>query len=292
MTAGLVGASAAALILGLFWFLDGVIPQAVHNREGVSTEISTGPLGRLAKRARLLSARQRIVLAVAFIAGLVAFAITGWVVMLALVPIAVLGLPALLRAPRNHELELLQDLDRWVRGLATSLPTGKSMTDAIRSTRRQAPARLSEPVTVMVARLDARWSTADALHSMADELDSPDSDAIIAALILASERGGMGASQTLEALSDSIQERLRARREIEAERSKPRVVVQQITLITAVVLGIALVVGGDFFDPYRTATGQLILAALIAAYVGSLVMLRRMTLPRRRERILVHAGTR
>lgn len=292
MTAGLVGVSVAALILGIFVLVTGLIPQAVHNRDSVSTEISTGWFTRLRTRARELTPRQRMVVAAALLAGLVAFALTRWVVMLILVPVAVLGLPVLLRAPRNRELELLQDLDRWVRGLATSLPTGKSITDAIRATRRQAPAGLAEPVAVVVARLDARWNTADALRAMADDLASPDSDAIIAALMLASERGGVGASQTLEALSDAIQERLRARREIEAERAKPRIVVQQITLITAVVLLVGLLAGGDFFAPYGTALGQVILASLITAYIGSLVILRNKTLPRRRERILVHPDAR
>ena len=44
--------------------------------------------------------------------------------------------------------------------------------------------------------------------------------------------------------------------------------------------------GRAFFEPYATPTGQVILACLLAAYVLSLIVLRRMTMPRRRERIL------
>ena len=51
-------------------------------------------------------------------------------------------------------------------------------------------------------------------------------------------------------------------------------------------LPMALVFGRAFFEPYATPTGQVILACLLAAYVLSLIVLRRMTMPRRRERIL------
>jgi len=91
---------------------------------------------------------------------------------------------------------------------------------------------------------------------------------------------------TLAALADSIQERLKVMREIEAERAKPRYVVRQVTLITVVVLGAALVFGRDFFRPYGTPTGQAVLIALVALYAGSLLQLKRMTIPRHRARIL------
>lgn len=79
---------------------------------------------------------------------------------------------------------------------------------------------------------------------------------------------------------------MKALREIETERAKPRIVVRQVTGITLIVLAGALVFGGAFFEPYRSPLGQLILAGLITAYLGSLLMLRRMSEPRPRQRIL------
>lgn len=143
---------------------------------------------------------------------------------------------------------------------------------------------------MLVRRLDDRWTPTQALRAMADDLDSPDADAVIASLILATDRGGSGASNTLNALADSIQNRLAAMREIDAERSKPRVVVRQVTMVTTTVLVAAMLFSREFFAPFSTPTGQTILAVLVTAYVGSLVMLRQMTLPRRRERILKEAA--
>lgn len=237
-------------------------------------------------RLRDLTTKYAWRLALGLVGGIGFAALTGVTVMVLVVPIAVIGLPMLLGAPPNRDVEMLQALDRWVRSLAAMLPTGRSITDAIRLSQRQAPERLAGPLRLLVARLDDRWTSGEALRAMADELDSADADAVLAALALAAERGGTGAAATLHALADTIQDRLRAQREIETERAKPRIVVRQVTIISVAVLALALVFGRAFFEPYATPTGQVILACLLAAYVLSLIVLRRMTMPRRRERIL------
>ncbi len=225
----------------------------------------------------------------ALLAGSVAASVTGWPLLAVLIPAVGYGLPAILSAPANRDLALLEALDRWVRTLGSLLPTGRSILDAVRISVRQAPALLAPHLRLLVARLDDRWPIEQALLALADDLDNPDADAVVAALALAAERGGTGAGATLAALADNIQDRLRALREIETERAKPRFVVRQVTLITVVVLGLALLFGGDFFAPYGTDLGQVLLAVLVAAYLGSLLFLRRMTLPRPRQRILRRA---
>ena len=235
---------------------------------------------------RAVSVRRWIVVLVAAGSAVAATLWTGWPIMLLIVPTAVLGVPALLATPPPRELELLEALDRWVRGLAATMSAGRSITDALRAGARNAPDQLREPLVLVVRRLDDRWSAPAALLAMADELGSADADAIIASLVLAAQRGGQGAVTTLAALADSIQERLKVMREVEAERAKPRYVVRQVTLITLVVLGAAALFGREFFRPYGTPTGQIALIALVALYAGSLLRLKRMTIPRQRARIL------
>jgi len=235
---------------------------------------------------RRLGPRRVVAIAGWVVAGTVAASLTGWAMLAVLGPLLGVGVPYLLGKPVDRELDLLQALDRWVRSLAAILPTGRSIGDAIRLSVRQAPDVLMEPLTLLVQRLDDRWTVQQALHGMADDLDSADVDAVIAALALSAERGGTGAQATLSALADAIQDRLRALREIQTERAKPRIVVRQVTVITLVVLAGALLLGGGFFEPYRTPTGQVLLGALIAAYLGSLLLLRRMAQPRPRQRIL------
>lgn len=279
MNAGLAGVAGALIVGGVVCALLGLARiHEPHPRQ---------PSNRLlTSRWRGIPRRQRRFLLVGLAVGVVAYAITGWPILVILGPLGVWGLPTLLADPPTREIDLAESLDRWVQLLLGSIPTGKSIPDAIRATRSQAPGELVEPIGRLVARLDVRWPIADAFGALSDELDSPEADAIVAALILSAARGGVGAMAALKALSDTIRARLAALREIEAERSKPRVVVRQVTGISVAVLGLGLLFGGDFFAPYGTPIGQLILACLLAVYVGALVGLRRMTLPARRDRLL------
>ncbi|TDT31147.1 type II secretion system F family protein [Naumannella halotolerans] len=286
MNAALAGACGALIGLGITGCVLGLRRtergEARNHRSAadwwaVATRRPAGPAGR----------RRDLTLGVTATLGMIIFALTGWVLAIVLLPALALILPYLLGTPRHRDIEVMEALDRWVRGLATVLPTGKSVVDAIRITCRQAPAAIATDVTRLVARLDERWPPDAALRALADEIDSADADAVIGALILSVRRGGTGSAAVLKALSDGIQDRLRARREIEAERAKPRVVVRQITVITMVVLGSSVLLGQGFLGPYTTVVGQAILACLVAAYLGSLIMLRRLTNPPRRERLLI-----
>jgi Flp pilus assembly protein TadB len=223
----------------------------------------------------------------AVLAGVVVAALTGWVVAVLLLPLLVVVLPVILSAPKQREAELLEALDRWVRTLVATLPTGRSIPDAIRLSRRTAPALLAEPLSLLIARLNGRWPTREALVGFADDLDSPDADGVVAALILAANRGSTGATSTLSELAESIQAQLRGRREVETERAKPYVVVRQVTVITLVTAAVVALLGREFFAPYGTPTGQLLLSALVGAYFTSLVVMRHRARTVRRDRILV-----
>ena len=61
---------------------------------------------------------------------------------------------------------------------------------------------------------------------------------------------------------------------------------RQVTIITLVVLGGSLMLGGNFFEPYRSPLGQVLAVGLASAYVGALVMLRRRTTPTPAARFL------
>ena len=246
---------------------------------------------RVTRRPSGRAGRQRDLLVLGSVLGGFALAaLTGWVAAVIVVPGLVLGLPYLLRAPRPRDVALLEAMDRWVRTLASTLSTGRSVTDAIRVSRRTAPGAIAEEVEVLVLRLNSRWETRTALQRFADALDSPDTDAVVAALMLAAGRGAAGASATLNALAESIQAQLRARRVIEVERSKPYVVVRQVTVITLATLGGMFLLRPEFFAGYRTPVGQVVLAVLVSVYLGSLLLMRRKARQPDRPRILVGGG--
>lgn len=260
-----------------------VLPRAVAAGWGAQwARLSRRPKGRAGRRRDLL-------IALSLGIGVLGAAITGWVVALLLVPLVMVGLPAVLATPKARESILLEALDRWVRSLVATLPTGRSIPDAIRLSRRTAPQLLASPLATLVARLDARWSTRDALLGFADDLASPQADGVVAALILAADRGSTGATTTLSELAESIQAQLRGRREIETERAKPYVVVRQVTVITVLTALVVVLIGRQYFAPYGTALGQAILAGLLVAYVAALALMRFQARATRHERILVRS---
>ena len=242
--------------------------------------ITRRPVGRAGRRRDLI-------LLASMIMGSVVAILTGWLILIVVLPALALGLPYLLILPKQRDIELLEALDRWVRSLAATLATGKSITDAIRISRRTAPTLIADEINMLVARLNNRWETRDALMRFADAIDSPDADGVVAALILASSRGANGASVTLQALADSIQAQLKGRRAVEVERSKPYVVVRQVTIISLSTLVLVFVASPTFFAPYRTPLGQALLSVLLISYVGSLLLMRRKAQQPARPRILI-----
>lgn len=285
-----VAALAGLLLVGGVWLLVGGLQRREPvPRTGPRTSLAAGWAHWSRRPTGARGRRRDVVLAASLVVGTGVAAATGWLIALPLVPTLALGLPYLLSVPRPRDIALLEALDRWVRSLSATLATGKSITDALRISRRTAPPLLADEVDTLVARLNNRWDTRGALLRMADALDSPDADAVLAALILAANRGTNGASVTLAALADSLQATLQGRRTIEVERSKPYVVVRQVTVISLGTLLVAFAVSPDFFAAYRTGFGQLVLSVLLLAYVGSLLLMRRKAQQRERPRILVGA---
>ena len=242
---------------------------------------------RYTRRPAGKAGRQRDVRLVAGVAaGVAIFVFTGWLIAIPLVPVVMLLLPILFgRSPRS-DIALLEALDRWVRTLATTLPGGRSVTQALRGSRSSAPPLLAEEIGELVDRLNWGWDPQEALQQFADRLDSPDADAVVASLKVAITHTE-GITANLVSIADSLQERLRALRQIENERDRPRQTARIVTVISGLMIASTALFGRGYFAPYNTPVGQLIVAGLALAYVGSLILLYRMAMPRRRERILI-----
>lgn len=284
---GILAITAGLLIFGGLL----AVPYGLQRKarpSGPRTEFIQEWWARTTRRPQGSRGRRRdmILLSSAIIACAISM-LTGWLILIVILPLLTLGVPYLLILPKPRDIELLEALDRWVRSLAATLATGKSITDAMRISRRTAPPLLADEINLLVTRLNNRWETRDALMRFADAIDSPDADGVVAALILASSRGANGASVTLQALADSIQAQLKGRRAVEVERSKPYVVVRQVTVISLSTLVLVFILSPDFFAPYRTPLGQTLLSVLLIIYVASLLLMRRKAQHPDRPRILV-----
>lgn len=248
-----------------------------------------GPIRRLG-RARTPARRTQLLLALGMAAGFLAWMVTGLPLALILAPLGVVGMPMLLATPASvAQISRLEAMEEWTRALAGVLTVGVGLEQALSATLRSTPAPVQPEVARLVARLRARWVTEDALRAFAQDLGDPTGDLVAANLILGARRRGAGLANVLESLAESVAADVRARRQVEADRAKPRATARWVTLISVSVL-VVLALTGTYVEPYRSPVGQVLLAALLAAYVGTLVWMRHMALGRTNARFLALDG--
>lgn len=265
MTTILPALAGGLVALGLLGVVIGLRPTAIPPRE--PTEAS---------RRRSPNRRTRVLLLAGGALGLVGWLITGWILALVIAPVAVIGLPILLSAPpAATQIARLEAMEEWTRSLSGVLTVGIGLEQALVATLRSTPAPIADEVHRLVSRLRARWDTEKALRAFADELDDATGDLIAANLILGARRRGAGLASVLEGLAESVGADVRARRQVEADRAKPRATARWVTLISASVL-VVLALSGTYVEPYRTPVGQVLLVLLLSAYVATLIWMRRM----------------
>ncbi len=265
MTVFIPALAGGLLALGLLGLVIGLRPAAVPPRQSTRARRSRGP-----------TRRTRLLLLAGGALGLVGWLITGWILALVIAPIAVIGLPILLSAPpAATQIARLEAMEEWTRSLSGVLTVGIGLEQALVATLRSTPAPIADEVQRLVTRLRARWDTEKALRAFADELDDATGDLIAANLILGARRRGAGLASVLEGLAESVGADVRARRQVEADRAKPRATARWVTVISASVL-VVLALSGTYVEPYRTPVGQVLLVLLLSAYVATLIWMRRM----------------
>lgn len=208
--------------------------------------------------------------------GLAGYLVSGWLLALLVPPLAAVGLPVLLGPPPDvARIDRLEAMAEWTRNLAGVLVAGIGLEQALMATQKAAPVAIRPETTQLVGRLRGRWQTEDALRAFADDLDDATGDMIAAYLILGARRRGPGLAAVLTALAESVADDVTARREIEADRAKPRGALRLTTLVTAGTL--ALFAATGVLAPYGTPAGQVILAVLLGIYVAALMWMRKLS---------------
>ena len=271
---GLAGAMITAGVVGL---VVGLRPVEVTAEPRQIRRSSRLPSPSTAQRRLLLGG---------LVVGIAAWLITGWLLAVVVTPIAAVGLPMLLSSSAAAwRIERLEAMEEWTRSLAGVLTVGIGLEQALVASLRSAPAPIAPEITRLVARLRARWNTEEALRALANDLDDSTGDLIAANLILGSRRRGAGLASVLDGLAESVAADVRARRQVEADRAKPRATARWVTLISTGVL-VILALSGTYVEPYRSPLGQALLAILLGAYVATLIWMKRMAVGRPSPRFL------
>ncbi len=276
----LAGLSGALIVAGILGVVAGLRPVPEPEPRTVR------PPGRFRRWWRGVPRARRLAALAGLVVGVVAGLLTGWVVLIVLLPAVVLGLPVLLATSGEAgRIARLDGIAEWTRNLSGVLTAGQGLEQALIASLRSTPEAVRPQVALLVARLRSRWPTEQALRALADDLDDPTGDLVAAALILGSRKRGPGLSAVLTGLAESTADDVRARRQIEADRAKPRATARWVTILSAGALAV-LALSGRFLAPYATPLGQAILLILLTAYAACLVWMKHMAATPTGERFI------
>ena len=183
----------------------------------------------------------------------------------------------------------LEGLAAWTESLRDTIAGAVGLEQAIPATAEAASPAIQKSVTDLADRLRVRVSLNTALNRLAEDLDDPTADLVVAALLLNGKLRGPGLRDVLSSLARSVRSELEMRGRIMASRRSTRRSVQIVVGITAfAVVGLKLLNPG-FVEPYGTLTGQIVLLFIVVIFAAGLLWLRRLSVFELPDRFL-HLG--
>ncbi len=270
----------AAVAAGILLVVTAVRPERAEVEQVVKVPIDVRPLiGRAAA---------------AVLVAVVILAVTRWV--LPALECGAIGwwVPGLIADRKKTgpgELERVEALATWIEQLRDVLMAGDQPIGAIQATVSTCPEPVRPQVRALAARL-GRQPEQVVLRQFADELDDPTADLIAAGLLVALTKGGR-AERVLSSLAQQARHQAERRKLLEAEREPARREVWWVTgLMTLQLLGGLLFARSSYLAPYRTFTGQVVLGVLLAAFLGLIIYVQRLSRFTRPARFLSLKGMR
>lgn len=246
------------------------------------------PAGKPRRQGDSASDRSRRLLK-GLLVGLVVLVLTRWVI--AAVALALLAAYwdriTGSSSVEKRAITRLDALASWTESLRDTIAGAIGLEQAIPATAATAGSSIRPSLNLMVDRLRIREPLPNALAAFAEDLDDPSADVVCAALILNSRLRGPGLRDVLGALAASIREELDMRRRIEASRKSIRRSVKIVLLIVLGMMGGLTLFNRRYVEPYDTVTGQLVLLAVAAMFLGGLLWLRSLAAPSKVDRFLV-----
>lgn len=233
---------------------------------------------RLTRRDRTQPDQRRVVpvliaVAVAVFTG----AVTGWVVGAVLAGLASWALPRVLGRDPAHARRVarIEAIATWTEMLRDTLSAAAGLEQAILATAPLAPPAVRDEVTDLAADIENGERLAPALRRLAERLDDPTGDLVIAALVLAAEQQSRRLGELLGSLAHAAREQASMRMRIEAGRARTRTSVRVI-VGTTVSFAVAIVLlNRSYLAAYDTATGQLVLAGIGVLFAAGFAWLVR-----------------
>lgn len=218
-------------------------------------------------------------------AGVVVWAVTGWPVAGAATGLGVLAGPAALggSARRRQEAATAEAVANWADMIRDTMAGAAGLEEALTQTAAVAPHAIRPQLAAFAQQLRHRPLT-DALSGLADDLDHPSVDLLVAALVAAARLEARDLGPLLGRLAEAIRGGVRMRNRIEVGRTRIRTSGRIAVGTTFATVAFLYAFAGHLLEPYDTAAGQAWLVVVAAVFFGSgwlLVRYSRLELPAR-----------
>ncbi|MFF4531556.1 type II secretion system F family protein [Streptomyces sp. NPDC001407] len=274
--------AAVAVVAGLVMAVAGGIgwapgPPRRRSRLEQRLRASLGLGGTNSSQPTTWWARRSSRLGGALVLGLGVWLFSGWLMGGVVAAVIVAGLPWLLNSGSGAQEQIarLEAVEEWVRRLSDIHTVGVSLEQSIQRSLQTVPKPIAGEVTRLVSRLQAGWLPQDAYRAFADEMNDAICDEVAALLILHVEDRGAGLGRALNDLAAALSSEVLSRREVEADRQKPRTNDRWVTIFCLVIFAVSML-SGAYVEPYTTPMGQLVLVGLGIAFVLVKIWMRRM----------------
>jgi tight adherence protein B len=216
----------------------------------------------------------------AMIGALIAFVLTGWIVVLGAGAIGGWKVAGWWLSRGEHatvEQERIEALAAWCEQLRDLLEANEGPMSTIQATVAICPVAIRPEVARLANRMQ-RQDPQAALDEFAAELADPSGDLVASVLGHAMSTSGKTA-ELLSELAATITERANMRLRVEADRSGQRSEGRIVIATASIVMGAIVLFGRNttFLRAYDGSTGQLALAIIAALFIGGVWWLNRLT---------------
>lgn len=225
------------------------------------------------------------------VAFVITFAVTGWPVAAVSAGGVGMWLPSMTWRSRSHreELDVIDGIATWTEQLRDTISAANGLEHAIVASARLAPRALAPAAARLASR--AEFNRVDeGLREFARTLETPLADFVVAALITAEHHQAREVGTLLGQLSACARDEAAMRRRIWVGRARSRSSVRIIALVVVVFTAGLLTFDDAYLAPYSTATGQLVLGAVIGLFGVAFLAMERMGRLDVPERFIAHRG--
>jgi tight adherence protein B len=224
-----------------------------------------------------MSPRVLVLVTGALVAGLAAYALSGWLAGAVLVAAGVIATPRFWAGRADHQREVarVEAIAAWAEMLRDTIAGAAALEQAIAATGPLVPAPIAAPVARLAVHLDIEPLPV-ALRRFADEVDHPTCDFVVAALVIAAEKEARDLGPLLGQLATCARDEAKMRTRIWIDRAKTRTSVKVIAGCVLLFAAGLLIFSRSYLEPYDSAVGQVVLLVIGAIFAASLVAMDRM----------------